>query len=257
VSSRWPSDLLAGEVAVVTGAGQGIGLAVARALAATGAAVALFEREADRLERAVADVTEASPSEDVGGFAVDVRDVEAVEAAVGEAGERFGDVSILVNNAGITRDAYLRRMTHDQFDEVLAVHLRGAFTLVKACLEPMIARGHGAVVNMASSTGPYGNPGQANYGSAKAGIIGLTRTAAVELSRFSIRVNAIAPGAIDTPMMRAIGDDKVQGFVSLIPLGRLGEPREVADAAVFLAGPLSSYVTGHVLFVDGGFTVAG
>jgi len=257
MTSQWPADLLAGEVAVVTGAGQGIGLAIARALAGAGACVALLERDADRLAEAVAEVTSASGSSAVAGHAVDVRDVDAVERAVAETCSSFGDVSIVVNNAGITRDAYLRKMTYEQFDEVVAVHLRGAFTVVKSCLEPMIARGGGAVVNLASSTGPYGNPGQANYGSAKAGIIGLTRTASVELARFSIRVNAIAPGAIDTPMMQAIGADAVAGFVGMIPLGRLGDPSEVANAAVFLASPLASYVTGHVLFVDGGFTVAG
>jgi 3-oxoacyl-[acyl-carrier protein] reductase len=118
----------------------------------------------------------------------------------------------------------------------------------------MIAKTRGAIVNIASSTGPFGNPGQANYAAAKAGIIGLTRTAAVELARYSIRANAIAPGAIDTPMMQSIGPDRVRGFVDVIPLGRLGEPREVAHTAVFLAGPLASYITGHVVFVDGGFT---
>jgi 3-oxoacyl-[acyl-carrier protein] reductase len=118
----------------------------------------------------------------------------------------------------------------------------------------MIARTRGAIVNIASSTGPFANPGQANYAAAKAGIIGLTRTAAIELSRYSIRANAIAPGAIDTPMMHAIGPERVQGFVDVIPLGRLGEPREIAHAAVFLAGPFASYITAHVVFVDGGFT---
>ena len=191
------------------------------------------------------------------GVAIDIQDVEAVRHAIADVRERLGAVSVLVNNAGITANAYLRRMTYEQFDEVVSVHLRGAFTMVKECLESMIEVGRGAIVNMASSTGPYGNPGQANYGSAKPGIIGLTRTAAVELSRFSIRANAIAPGAIDTPMMQAVGPEKLQSFVDLIPAGRLGDPREVAHVAVFLASPLASYVTGHVVFVDGGFTVAG
>ena len=236
---------------------RGIGLAIARELVAAGASVAMFDRDQETLVRAVDEVISDSRNNAVMGVAVDVQDVETVRGAIADVRERLGDVSVLVNNAGITRDAYLRRMTYEQFDEVVSVHLRGAFTMVKECLESMIDVGRGAIVSMASSTGPYGNPGQANYGSAKAGIIGLTRTAAVELSRFSIRANAIAPGAIDTPMMQAVGAEKLQSFVDLIPVGRLGDPREVAHAAVFLASPLASYVTGHVLFVDGGFTVAG
>jgi 3-oxoacyl-[acyl-carrier protein] reductase len=257
VTVGWPSDLLDGDVAVVTGAGRGIGLAIARELVAAGSSVAMFDRDEETLARAVDDVTASARKGAVMGVAIDIQDVEAVRRAIADVRERLGSVSVLVNNAGITRDAYLRRMTYEQFDEVVSVHLRGAFTMVKECLESMIEVGGGAIVNMASSTGPYGNPGQANYGSAKAGIIGLTRTAAVELSRFSIRANAIAPGAIDTPMMQAVGPEKLQSFVDLIPAGRLGDPREVAHVAVFLASPLASYVTGHVVFVDGGFTVAG
>ena len=127
---------------------------------------------------------------------------------------------------------------------------------MKACLDSMIANEGGAIVNMASSTGPYGNPGQANYAAAKAGIIGLTRTAAVELSRFSIRVNANSPGAINTPMMHAVGAEKVGSFVEAIPLGRLGNALEVAHAAVYLVSPFASYITGHVVFVDGGLTAS-
>jgi 3-oxoacyl-[acyl-carrier protein] reductase len=257
VTVGWPSDLLLGDVAVVTGAARGIGFAIARELAAAGSSVAMFDRDQVTLTRAVEELTASAGEDHVIGIAIDIQDVERVRDAIGEVRERLGDVSILVNNAGITRDAYLRRMSYEQFDEVVSVHLRGAFTMVKECLESMVAVGRGAIVNMSSSTGPYGNPGQANYGSAKAGIIGLTRTAAVELARFSIRVNAIAPGAIDTPMMRAVPPEKVQSFVDLIPASRLGDPREVAHAAVFLASELASYVTGHVLFVDGGFTVAG
>jgi 3-oxoacyl-[acyl-carrier protein] reductase len=257
VTVRWPPDLLADDVAVVTGAGRGIGFAVARELLAAGARVALLEREPDRLEQATAELAAAAGGDRVGGFAADVRDRAAVDVAVAAVQERFGPVSILVNNAGVTRDAYLRRMTHEQFDEVVDVHLRGTFTMVKACLESMIEKGRGSIVSLSSSTGPYGNPGQANYGSAKAGIIGFTRTAAVELARFGIRANAIAPGAIDTPMLQAIGEERVQSFLELIPLRRLGDPREVAHTAVFLASPFASYVTGHVLFVDGGSTVAG
>jgi 3-oxoacyl-[acyl-carrier protein] reductase len=254
MTAHWPHDLLTDDVAVVTGAGQGIGLVIAHELAAAGSRVAMFEREPDRLADAVAAVRDATGSDRARGYAVDVTDISGVNAAVGRARDELGEISILVNNAGVTRDAYIRRMTHEQFDQVIDVHLRGAFTLMQACLDSMIAKTRGAIVNIASSTGPFGNPGQANYAAAKAGIIGLTRTAAVELARYSIRANAIAPGAIDTPMMQAIGPERVQGFVDVIPLGRLGEPREIAHTAVFLAGPLASYITGHVVFVDGGFT---
>jgi 3-oxoacyl-[acyl-carrier protein] reductase len=254
MTAHWPTDLLSDDVAVVTGAGQGIGLVIARELAAAGARVALFERDPDRLAEAVATIRDETGSDRANGYTVDVTDVGGVNAAVGQAREELGEISILVNNAGVTRDAYIRRMTHEQFDQVIDVHLRGAFTLMQACLDGMIAKTRGAIVNIASSTGPFGNPGQANYAAAKAGIIGLTRTAAVELSRYSVRANAIAPGAIDTPMMQAIGEERVQGFVDVIPLGRLGEPREIAHAAVFLASRFASYITGHVVFVDGGFT---
>jgi 3-oxoacyl-[acyl-carrier protein] reductase len=257
VTRGWAGDLLAGDVAVVTGAGRGIGRAVAVELRSVGANVALFDRDADLLGAAVEHVGATTGIGQVSGVQVDVTDVGGINAAVAKVVDDIGDVTILVNNAGVVRDAYLGKMTLEQFDTVIDVHLRGAFICAKACLEPMRRQGRGAIVGMSSSTGPYGNPGQVNYGAAKAGIIGLTRTLAVELARFGIRVNAVAPGAIDTDMLRGIPDDLLAGFLEQIPLGRLGAPEEVAALVTFLASPLASYITGHVYFIDGGSTVAG
>jgi 3-oxoacyl-[acyl-carrier protein] reductase len=254
---QWNEQLLAGEVAVVTGAGQGIGLAVATELASVGASVALFEREGDRVQTAAEAVREKATGGAVQGLQVDVTDWDGVQRAVDQVATSLGNVTILVNNAGILRDAFFRKMTLAQFDEVIDVHLRGNFICSKACVESMCSGDHGAIVSLSSSTGPFGNPGQANYGAAKAGIIGMTRTMALELVRYNIRVNAIAPGAVDTPMMRSIPEKVLEGFMKLMPMGRLAEPAEVARLATFLASPLASYITGHVYFVDGGSTVAG
>jgi 3-oxoacyl-[acyl-carrier protein] reductase len=202
-------------------------------------------------------VTAVAGEGKVRSLQADVTDFDSVTAAVEAVGKEWGPVSILVNNAGILRDAFISKMTLTQFDEVIDVHLRGNFICSKVCVEAMKAAGHGAIVSLASSTGPYGNPGQVNYGAAKAGIIGITRTLAVELARFNIRVNAIAPGAIDTTMIQSIPDKVREGFLSMIPLGRFGSPAEVGCLVTFLASPLASYITGAVVFIDGGFTVAG
>jgi 3-oxoacyl-[acyl-carrier protein] reductase len=255
--AAWHPALLEGEIALVTGAGRGIGLATALELAKAGARVVLLERESDRLESALGEVKAVAGEERVRSVQADVTDFDSVSAAVETVGKQWGPVSILVNNAGILRDAFISKMSLTQFDEVIDVHLRGNFICSKVCVEAMKVAGHGAIVSLSSSTGPYGNPGQVNYGAAKAGIIGITRTLAVELARFNIRVNAIAPGAIDTAMINSIPAKVREGFLSMIPLGRFGSPSEVGCLVTFLASPLASYITGAVVFIDGGFTVAG
>ena len=256
-SPVWHPDLLAGETALVTGAGRGIGLATALELAKAGAKLALLEREPERLESALAEVTAVAGPGMVRPLHADVTDLDQVSQAVAEVEGDWGPVTVLVNNAGILRDAFISKMTLQQFDEVVDVHLRGNFICSKVCVESMKKAGRGAIVSLSSSTGPYGNPGQVNYGAAKAGIIGITRTLAVELARFNIRVNAIAPGAIDTTMISSIPDQIREHFLGLIPLGRFGLPSEVGCLVTFLASPLASYITGAVVFIDGGFTVSG
>ena len=253
----WHPDLLEGETALVTGAGRGIGLASAVELAKAGARVALLERDPGLLETAIAEVAAVTTADLVRPLPADVTDLDQVSEAVAEIEATWGPVTVLVNNAGIIRDAFISQMTVEQFDEVLDVHLRGNFICSKVCVESMKKSGHGAIVSMSSSTGPYGNPGQVNYGAAKAGIIGITRTLAVELARFNIRVNAIAPGAIDTSMMSSIPEKMRDHFLGLIPLGRFGSPSEVGCLVTFLASPLAAYITGAVVFIDGGLTVSG
>jgi 3-oxoacyl-[acyl-carrier protein] reductase len=176
---------------------------------------------------------------------------EVVEAVV----TKWGRLEILVNNAGITRDNLLVRMKDDQFDAVINVNLRGTFLFTRAAARPMMKGRRGRIINVASVSGMMGNPGQANYSASKAGVIGLTRTAARELAGRNITVNAVAPGFIATEMTAALGDQVVEEVKKRTPLGRLGEPQDVADAVLFLASEAAGFITGHVLVVDGGLTV--
>ena len=241
-------------VALVTGAGRGIGREIALALAAAGASVAINDFAGEDACAAVVGEVEA-----LGRKALcvmgDVGDEEAVDAMVERVEQELGPLQIVVNNAGITRDNVVMMMTPDQWDAVIRTHLRGTFLVSKAASRRMMRRRRGVIVNIASVVGRRGNAGQANYAAAKAGIIGLTKSLAKELGARSIRVNAIAPGYIDTPLTQALPEETRQAIVDATPLRSIGEAVDVAAAVVFLASPAARFVTGVTLPVDGGLGI--
>ena len=241
---------LDGKVAIVTGAGRGIGKACALILAEDGASVALSGRDQARLEAMVVTVEALG----VGALAVsgDVSRLQDVERLVAETRERFGRIDVLVNNAGITRDALLIRMKDEDWDEVLAVNLKGAFYTSRACARVMMRQRSGRIINIASVAGLMGNAGQVNYSAAKAGLLGLTKAAARELAHWGILVNAVAPGLIDTDMLTSVPAEARDTLLSQIPLKRVGTSREVAEVVRFLASDGAGYITGQVIQVNGG-----
>ncbi len=243
--------MLKGKVAVVTGASRGIGAAVAKKLASLGADLALIYAGNDALaEAAAADCRALGVRAEA--YRCDVSDGEAVKETVAKIKAELGGVHLLVNNAGITRDGLVATMKEADFDEVLDVNLKGAFHMIRHCSGLMLRAKYGRIVNISSVAGLMGNPGQANYAAAKAGLIGLTKTTAKELASRGITCNAVAPGLIDTDMTRKLGL-KEEALKSAIPLGRAGKPEEVAEAVAFLLQ--ADYITGEVLRVDGGMAM--
>jgi 3-oxoacyl-[acyl-carrier protein] reductase len=241
------AELLRDKVAVVTGAAQGIGLEIARGFLTHGARVVIADLSSDMAEDAA-----ASLGPGVVGLACDVTQEAAVQHLVDTTVERFGRLDVYVNNAGITRDASLKKMSVNDFDAVITTHLRGTWLGVRAATAVMREAKSGSVVNISSLSGKSGNPGQTNYSAAKAGIVGLTKAAAKEVAHHGVRVNAIQPGLIRTAMTEAMPRDVFAAREADIPMKRAGEPSEVAGAAVFLASDLASYITGAVLEVGGG-----
>ncbi|MFM9034591.1 MAG: 3-oxoacyl-ACP reductase FabG [Mycobacterium sp.] len=241
--------LLAGRTAVVTGGAQGLGRAIAEVFVSEGARVLLGDLDLSTTERAASAL---GGPEVARAVRCDVTSTDQVDALVAAAVDDFGRLDIMVNNAGITRDATLRTMTEQQFDEVIAVHLKGTWNGTRAAAAVMRAQRSGAIINMSSISGKVGLVGQTNYSAAKAGIVGLTKAAAKELAHLGVRVNAIQPGLIRSAMTEAMPQRVWDAKLAEVPMGRAGEPGEVAGAALFLASDLSSYMTGTVLEVTGG-----
>lgn len=246
---------LSGRVAIVTGGSRGIGRATAERLAGSGAAVVVnYRGNAAAAEATVAAITAA------GGTAIaaqgDVSQPADVEQMVKTTLERFGRIDILVNNAGITRDTLLLRMKESDFDEVIATNLRGVFLCTRAVLRPMTKQRFGRIINITSVVGLTGNVGQANYAAAKAGILGFTKSTAREMASRGITVNAIAPGFIETEMTEALNEEARKAILATIPLGRFGQPAEVAGLVCFLASDAGAYISGQTLTIDGGMVMS-
>jgi 3-oxoacyl-[acyl-carrier protein] reductase len=242
---------LDGMVAVVTGGSRGIGRAIAETLADGGATVAIIGRNGDAARETATEL----PGDGHAGYPCDVADPAQVGATLKAVENDLGAVSILVNNAGITRDNILVRMKDEEFDDVIAANLKGTFNFTRAVTRGMMKRRTGSILNITSVVGLIGNAGQVNYAASKAGVVGLTKSVAKELASRGIRCNAIAPGFIKTDMTGDLTDDQVDSLLSQIPLGVLGESEDIAHAARFLVGPGARYITGQVMAVDGGMVM--
>ena len=241
---------LEGHVAIVTGGSRGIGLGIATELAEGGARVAVIGRDEERATRAA----DQLPGRGHIGLACNVADSSQVREAVSQVEEELGGVTILVNNAGITRDNILLRLKDEDWDEVMGVNLKGTFNMTRSIVRGMMKRREGVILNVSSVVGLSGNAGQANYAASKAGIIGFTKSIARELASRGIRCNAIAPGFVETDMTSALDEAQTEALKQQIPLGRLGSPQDIARVARFLAGPGACYITGQVIAVDGGMS---
>ena len=240
---------LKGKTAVVTGAARGIGFVTAQTLADAGADCVLLDMMED-VKQSAARIAETGVRAE--GYTANVTDSAGINGVMKQIHETFGAIDILVNNAGVTRDNLLLRMTDEEWDLVLSVNLRGAFVCTRAVARYMLKQRSGRIVNIASVVGVIGNPGQCNYSASKAGLIGLTKSAAREFASRGITVNAIAPGYVKTAMTDALPEKAKEAALAVIPLKRLSEPQDIANAVLFLAGEDSGYITGHVLHVDGG-----
>jgi 3-oxoacyl-[acyl-carrier protein] reductase len=241
---------LSGQVAIVTGASQGLGKAVAIALGINGSKVVCLARNADKLKETVAAIESAGGTAQA--VSCDVTDRAAAAATIEAAHKEHGRIDILVNNAGITRDKLMRGMSDEEWDDVIATNLTSCFVCCRAVANIMRKAKYGRIINMASISGLIGNPGQANYSASKAGMIGLTRTLSKELANRAVTVNAVAPGFIESEMTAKLGEVVMEEVRKRIPAHRVGTPEDVAAAVLFLASPAAGYITGQTLVVDGG-----
>ena len=244
--------MLNGKTAVVTGGGSGIGKATALKLAADGANIVIVHMDPEEKAAEVVSEIEALGVK-AKAIRMDVSDFEAVNAMVGDIVEEFGSIDILINCAGITKDGLIARMKEDQFDAVISVNLKGTFNMIRHCTPVFMKQKSGTIVNVSSVSGIIGNPGQANYSTSKAGVIGLTKSTAKELVSRGVRCNAVAPGFIATDMTANLS--KNNKLVDMIPMKRMGTADEVADLIFFLASDASSYITGEIIKVDGGVAI--
>ena len=246
-------DRLAGKTAIITGGAQGIGRATAHRFSEAGASVMLADVEAEAGREAVSSI------EDGGGTAAftktDVTDLDQAQALAEKTVDQFGGIDVLVNNAGITRDATLKKMSEEAFDQVVDVNLKGVFNCTKAARPHLAESEAGRVLNAASIVGRYGNFGQTNYVATKSGVIGMTKTWAREFGRDGITVNAVAPGFIDTDMMESVPENVIDDLTDRTPLGRLGDPEDIANTYCFLASDEAAFITGAVIAVDGGLVL--
>lgn len=238
------------QVAVVTGGNAGIGKSIAKTLAAAGATVVVFGNNVERGKQVVGEIVADGGAAEF--MQVDVSGHDGVVAAIGTVVEKYGRLDVLVNNAGITRDGLLARMKEADWDAVMAVNLKSCFNTCKAVLRTMMKQRRGKVINIASVIGLTGNPGQVNYSASKAGMIGFSKSLAKEVASRNICVNCIAPGYIETRMTEALNEKQREGIMQMIPLGRIGQPDDIAQAVLFLASGAADYITGQVLTVDGG-----
>lgn len=241
---------LEGKVALVTGGARGIGKEIALRFAKEGADIAICDVNLEETEETAKEIQKTGRQ--CLAFKTDVTDSKDVQSAIDKILDKLGKLDILINNAGITRDSLVLRMSEEDWDKVIAVNLKGCFICTRVATKVMLKQRFGKIVNLASIIGIMGNTGQANYAASKAGIIGLTKSVAKELASRGVSVNAIAPGFIKTEMTAKLSDDVQKRMLSVIPLGRFGEPKDVADLALFLSSENSSYITGQVIQIDGG-----
>ena len=243
--------LLEGKTVIITGASRGIGKGIAEVFAKQGANIAFTYRSSDEKAKALEDELSANGCK-VKGYKSDASNFEAAQQLAVDVLEEFGSIDVLVNNAGITKDGLLMRMSEDDFDRVMDINMKSVFNMTKAVLRPMLKQRKGSIINMSSVVGVKGNAGQANYSASKAAINGFTKSTALELGSRNIRCNSIAPGFIETEMTDALGEVQIQEWRNTIPLKRGGTTEDIANSALFLASDMSAYVTGQVIHVCGG-----